>query len=254
MTTIATARPTAQCPEPERLVDDAQLAAAAFLVRYSGRSLDAYRHDLRGFLQWAADNAVAVLEATRPDIELYGAWMDQRGLAASTIDRRLSTVCGFYRFAHIDGRIADEEQRLLEIGQDASQVPFGVGQNDDYVATGRVDASVTQVLPDHGDPYLLKVASLVEPLRRHEEESTIQPRQPPGYVPGAPHRRSAATGRTAGWRSVIEGRVRRMRETHASSRSVSTPPVRLGRRYSLDTANAEDSVLRERTRWTSHPT
>ena len=28
-----------------------------------------------------------------------------RGLAASTIDRRLSTVCGYYRFAHIDGRI-----------------------------------------------------------------------------------------------------------------------------------------------------
>jgi hypothetical protein len=32
--------------------------------------------------------------------------MEDRGLAASTIDRRLSTVCGFYRFAHIDGRIA----------------------------------------------------------------------------------------------------------------------------------------------------
>ncbi len=31
--------------------------------------------------------------------------MEQRGLAASTIDRRLSTVCGYYRFAHIDGRI-----------------------------------------------------------------------------------------------------------------------------------------------------
>ena len=30
----------------------------------------------------------------------------RRELAASTIDRRLSTVCGFYRFAHIDGRIA----------------------------------------------------------------------------------------------------------------------------------------------------
>jgi integrase len=29
--------------------------------------------------------------------------MEDRGLAASTIDRRLSTVCGFYRFAHIDG-------------------------------------------------------------------------------------------------------------------------------------------------------
>ena len=32
--------------------------------------------------------------------------MEERGLAASTIDRRLSTICGFYRFAHIDGRIA----------------------------------------------------------------------------------------------------------------------------------------------------
>jgi integrase/recombinase XerD len=31
--------------------------------------------------------------------------MDERGLAPATIDRRLSTVCGYYRFAHIDGRI-----------------------------------------------------------------------------------------------------------------------------------------------------
>jgi integrase len=31
--------------------------------------------------------------------------MEQRGLAASTIDRRLSTVCGYFKFAHIDGRI-----------------------------------------------------------------------------------------------------------------------------------------------------
>jgi site-specific recombinase XerD len=31
--------------------------------------------------------------------------MEDRGLSTSTIDRRLSTVCGFYRFAHIDARI-----------------------------------------------------------------------------------------------------------------------------------------------------
>jgi hypothetical protein len=30
---------------------------------------------------------------------LYVRAMEERGLAASTIDRRLSTVCGFYRFA-----------------------------------------------------------------------------------------------------------------------------------------------------------
>jgi integrase/recombinase XerD len=97
---------TIQVPERDALFDKAQLAAAAFLARYSGRTLDAYRHDLRTFFQWTTDIGLAVLEATRPHIELYRIALEERGLAASTIDRRLSTVCGLYRFAHIDGRIA----------------------------------------------------------------------------------------------------------------------------------------------------
>ena len=84
-------------------VDPAQLAAAAFLARYSGRTLDSHRHDLRGYFLWAAGVGLGVLEATRPHIELYRAWLEERRLAASTVDQRLSTVCGFYRFAHIDG-------------------------------------------------------------------------------------------------------------------------------------------------------
>lgn len=39
--------------------------------------------------------------------------MEARGLAATTIDRRLSTVCGFYRFAHIDGRIASNPAEYI---------------------------------------------------------------------------------------------------------------------------------------------
>lgn len=104
MTTIDSTTATIQLSELKYLADEAQLTAAAFLARYSGRTLDAYRHDLRGFFQWAADSSLVVLEATRPHIELYRSSMEERGLAASTIDRRLSTVCGFYRFAHIDGR------------------------------------------------------------------------------------------------------------------------------------------------------
>jgi integrase/recombinase XerD len=88
------------------LFDEAELAAAAFPARYSGRTLDAYRYDLRTFFQWASDAQLAVLEAQRPHIELYRTAMEERELAPSTIDRRLSTVCGFYRFAHIDGRVA----------------------------------------------------------------------------------------------------------------------------------------------------
>lgn len=87
------------------IFDEGQVAAAAYLARYSGRTLDAYRYDLRCFFQWASDAHLAVLEAKRPHIELYRTSMEQRNLAPSTIDRRLSTVCGFYRFAHIDGRV-----------------------------------------------------------------------------------------------------------------------------------------------------
>ena len=87
-------------------LDEDQLAAVAFLARYRGRTLEAYRHDLRNLFQWAADHDLAVLEATRTHLEFYRTSMEERGLAASTIDRRLSTACGFYRFAHIDGRIA----------------------------------------------------------------------------------------------------------------------------------------------------
>ena len=66
---------------------------------------EAYRSDLRRFFQWAADTGLEVLKATRPQIELYVRALEGRGFAATTIDRRLSTVCGYYRFAHIDGRI-----------------------------------------------------------------------------------------------------------------------------------------------------
>ena len=87
------------------LLDDAQLAAVAFLARYSGRTLESYRADLRQYLGWTASVGLRPLAATRAHIELYRAWMEERGLAASTVDRRLSTVCGYYRFAHLDGRI-----------------------------------------------------------------------------------------------------------------------------------------------------
>jgi hypothetical protein len=46
MSTIETTTTSLQPPEPDYATDEAQLAAAAFLARYSGRTLDAYRHDL----------------------------------------------------------------------------------------------------------------------------------------------------------------------------------------------------------------
>ena len=93
--------------------DPAEMAAIAFVARYSGRTLDAYRDDLRNLFQWAADHDLAVLEATRAHLELYRTSMEERGLGASTIDRRLPTACGYYRFSHIDGRISSNPAQYV---------------------------------------------------------------------------------------------------------------------------------------------
>jgi integrase/recombinase XerD len=105
MTISARSAAVSPVHDPGGTPSEDQLAAIAFLARYSGRTLEAYRHDLRYFFQWAADHDLEVLAATRAHIEMYRSTMEHRGLAPSTIDRRLSTVCGYFRFAHIDGRI-----------------------------------------------------------------------------------------------------------------------------------------------------
>ena len=66
-----------------------QMAAVAFLARYSGRTLEAYRHDLRYFFQWAADHGVEVLAATRAHIEMYRA----RWSSAGSRHRRSIGAC-----------------------------------------------------------------------------------------------------------------------------------------------------------------
>ena len=130
MTSIDSAPTTIQLPDRDFATDEAQLAAAAFLARYSSRTLDAYRHDLRGYFNWTASVGLPVLEATRPHIELYRAgsrsedWLRRpstgacRRYAASTAlptstagwrRTRLST-CADPRFTPLMGAVWDRSE------------------------------------------------------------------------------------------------------------------------------------------------
>jgi hypothetical protein len=51
MSTITSTSTSIRLPEPDYFLDESELAAAAFLARYTGRTLDAYRHDLSGYFQ-----------------------------------------------------------------------------------------------------------------------------------------------------------------------------------------------------------
>ncbi len=65
MTSVDTTTTTLVLQQPPGgTFDEEQMAAASFLARYSGRTLDAYRDDLRGVFQWAHDHHVEVMRAT----------------------------------------------------------------------------------------------------------------------------------------------------------------------------------------------
>ncbi|HET9733205.1 MAG TPA: tyrosine-type recombinase/integrase [Acidimicrobiales bacterium] len=112
MTTF-TVEPSTTVLELHQSLPPAELAAAAFLARYRGRTLESYRHDLRSFFAWAEGVGLEVLSANRSQLELYVRYLEETGLAPSTIDRRVSTVCGFYRFAHVDGVIASNPAQYV---------------------------------------------------------------------------------------------------------------------------------------------
>ena len=87
--------------------EGAEVAAVrgGFLARYEAGHWTPTARTCAASSPWMSVHRVGVLEAARAQIELHRAWMEARGLPAATIDRRLSTVCGFRAFARIDGRI-----------------------------------------------------------------------------------------------------------------------------------------------------
>ena len=77
-------------------------AAAVFFTRYSGRTLDAYRDDLRGFFHWSTDVGRTVLAANVTQTRGLPGWMADR---AGGLDDRPATIDGVRLLVrHIDGR------------------------------------------------------------------------------------------------------------------------------------------------------
>jgi site-specific recombinase XerD len=65
-----------------------------------------YTTDLRLFAAWCADNRLRLLEVRRAHLETFARTMEQEGRMRSTVARRLSTLCSFYRYYHLEGLLA----------------------------------------------------------------------------------------------------------------------------------------------------
>ena len=81
-------------------------AIGGFLAGYSGNTRVSYATDLRLFAAWCTDNGLRLLDVRRAHLEMFARTMEQDGRMRSTVARRLSTLCSFYRSCHLEGLLA----------------------------------------------------------------------------------------------------------------------------------------------------
>ena len=86
--------------------DRVDRALARYLADYSGTTLVGNRLDLRQWVTWTTNLHLDVLAAERTHIELYARCCEAEGKTRSTIGRRLSTICGFYKYC--------EQERIID--------------------------------------------------------------------------------------------------------------------------------------------
>jgi len=135
-------------PSPP-LFDEARLAVAGFLARYSGPTRKSYATDLRVFFSWCAQMEIHVFDLKRGHIELWARSMEERGLARATIGRRVSTVAGFYRIAVLDGVIEHspaEYVRRPKIDTESATLGLDRMELSAFVAQGAAGSATDHAL------------------------------------------------------------------------------------------------------------
>ena len=106
-------------------------AIAGFLAGYSGTTLEAYRLDLRGWVSWLDAAFLDPFAVERAHIELYARWCESEGKARSTIGRRLSTICGFYKYCSQERLIErDPSAHVRRPKQDSESSTLGLDRNE----------------------------------------------------------------------------------------------------------------------------
>lgn len=108
----------------------------------SKHTLSAYAHDLAEYSSYLADRGVTDLTAaTRDDITAYVASLRRRGLAASTIERRVAALKGLHKFLVRDGVTENHPTAKLPLPKVPDRLPDAVSIDD-------VDRLLSQPFPD----------------------------------------------------------------------------------------------------------
>jgi len=105
----------------------------------AANTLDAYRRDLADFASDLARHRGSIAEADSDALRAHLARLAKRGLAASSVARRLSAIRQLYRFLYAEGHRADDPAAVIEGPKRGRALPkvLSVGQVDDLLARAR---------------------------------------------------------------------------------------------------------------------
>ncbi|MCA8950289.1 MAG: tyrosine recombinase [Planctomycetes bacterium] len=118
------------------IVDD-YLAWLGNSRRKSPATVKAYGGDLRDFADWLAGQGRDPLAATRLVLRRYLVELEEQGLKATSVQRKLASLRGLFRWAQQEGRLEQNPAKLLRGPKAARRVPR-------FLTAAEVDALLTQ--------------------------------------------------------------------------------------------------------------
>lgn len=95
----------------------------------SEHTVRAYRSDLLDYGRWAARSAVPPLEAGHRDIRSYLAEMDRAGASRRTMNRRLSSLRAFFRWAVSSGCVDVDPVCAIQGPKAARSLPHAIDRD-----------------------------------------------------------------------------------------------------------------------------
>ncbi|MGI6216788.1 MAG: site-specific tyrosine recombinase/integron integrase [Coriobacteriales bacterium] len=99
---------------------------------YSSHTIDAYKSDLEGFMQWASENDVDLALLTHRQMRAYMNYLSREGYARSSINRKLSASKTFYRWMVVDGGIESDPLSIISGPKRGKVLPRRLVAEDIY--------------------------------------------------------------------------------------------------------------------------
>lgn len=115
----------------------------------AANTLEAYRRDLVDFAQFAEAKKKPIRDADRHLVQHYLIALDERGFAASSAARRLSSIKQFYQFLVSDGVRKDDPTRVIPAPRAGTKLPktMSIDEVDQLFAQAELEASDPELAP-----------------------------------------------------------------------------------------------------------